>query len=288
MNSILVPNSLAENVGKHAQQRRYGVPCADSYHHKCSGLSRTEVVRFREADIYQCRRCHPQNPSHPCTKCRRSFRIGQNGLKCHSCNLPTHLRCTRLTRNERERAKTGALSWICYLRSTMSNGQETEDDQNDGVDNNDKVPQECAKCKHPIRHKAPKATYNDCGVHYHLVCTGLLRTQKKEIRDGRREWSCCSGREVTEVDHVLSLPATNFPGTLVETNTSAAEPEKEPKAQLDGTWCTECKEKIHRGARRLKCSQCKSPFHIQCMTTIRSKANVYLQTPTWSCPRCRP
>ena len=38
----------------------------------------------------------------------------------------------------------------------------------------------------------------------------------------------------------------------------------------------EFKEKIHRGARRLKCSQCKSPFHIQCMTTMRSQANVYL------------
>ena len=261
LNLILVPSSPAEN----AQQRRYDVPCADSYHHKCSGLSRT-VVRFREADNYQC---------------QRSFRIGQNGLKCHSCNLPTHLRCTKLTRNERERAKTGALSWICCLRSTMSNDQETENDQNDDVDNNDRVLQECAKCKHPIRHKAPKATCNDCGAHYHLVCTGLLRTQREEIRDGRREWSCCSGREVTEVDHVLSLPATNPPATLVETNTSAAEPEKEPKAQLDSTWCMECKGKIHRGARQLECSQCKSPFHIQCMTTMRSQANVYLQTPTW-------
>ena len=113
-------------------------------------------------------------------------------------NLPTHFRCTRLTRNERERAKTRALSWICCLRSTMSNDQKTEDDQNDDVDNNDRVPQECAKCKHPIRHKAPKATCNDCGAHYHLVCTGLLRTQREEIRDGRREWSCCSGREMTE------------------------------------------------------------------------------------------
>ena len=103
LNSTLVPSSLAENVEKHAQQRRYGVPCADSYHHKCSGLSRMEVVRFREADNYQCRRCRPQNPFHPCTKCGRSFRIGQNGLKCHFCNFPTHLRCTRLTRNERER-----------------------------------------------------------------------------------------------------------------------------------------------------------------------------------------
>ena len=43
----------------------------------------------------------------------------------------------------------------------MSNDQETEDDQNDDVDNNDRVPQECAKCKHPIRHKVPKATSND-------------------------------------------------------------------------------------------------------------------------------
>ena len=93
---------------------------------------------------------------------------------------------------------------------------------------------------------------------------------------------------MTEVDHVLSLPATNPPATLVETNTSAAESEKEPQAQLDGTWYTECKGKIHCGARRLKCSQCKSPFHIQCMTTMRSQANVYLQTPTWRCPRCRP
>ena len=117
----------------------------------------------------------------------------------------------------------------------MSNDQETEDDQNDDFDNNDKVSQECAKCKHPIRHKALKATCNDYGAHYHLVCTGLLRTQREEIRDGRREWSCCSGREGTEVDHVLSLPATNPPPTLVETNISAAEPEKEPKAQLDGT-----------------------------------------------------
>ena len=183
LNSTLVPSSLAENVGKHAQQRRYGVPCADSYHHKGSGLSRTEVVRFREADNYQCRKCRPQNPSHPCK--RKSFRIGHNGLKCHSCNLPTHLRCTRLTRNEREKAKTGPLSWICCFRSTMSNDQETEDDQNDDVDNNDRVPQECVKCKHPIRHKKPKATFNDCGAHYHLVCTGLLKTQKEEIRDVR-------------------------------------------------------------------------------------------------------
>ena len=36
-----------------------------------------------------------------------------------------------------------------------------------------------------------------------------------------------------------------------------------------------------------KCSQCKSPFHIQCMTMMRSQANVYLQTPTWRYPRCR-
>ena len=92
--------------------------CRLFYHHKCSGLSRTQVVIFREADNYQCRRCRPQNPSHPCTKCGRSFRIEHNGLKCHSCNLPTHLRCTRLTRNGRERAKTGALSWICGLRLT--------------------------------------------------------------------------------------------------------------------------------------------------------------------------
>ena len=131
----------------------------------CSGLSRTEVVRFRETDNYQCWRCRPQNPFHLCTKCERSFRIGQNGLKCHSCNLPTHLGCTRLTRNEREKAKTGALSCICCLRSTMSNDQETEDDQNDDVDNNDRVPQKCAKFKHSIRHKAPKATCNDCGAH---------------------------------------------------------------------------------------------------------------------------
>ena len=93
---------------------------------------------------------------------------------------------------------------------------------------------------------------------------------------------------MTEVDHVLSLPATNLRATFVETNTYAAESEKKPKAQLDGTWCTECKGKIHRGARRLKCSQFKSPFHIQCMTTMRIQANVYLQTPTWRCPRCRP
>ena len=92
---------------------------------------------------------------------------------------------------------------------------------------------------------------------------------------------------MTEVDHVLSLPATNPPATFVETNTSAAESEKKPQAQLDGTWCMECKEKIHRGARRLKCSQCKSPFHIQCMTTMRSQANVYPQTLTWRCPKCR-
>ena len=170
----------------------------------------------------------------------------------------------------------------------MSNDQETEDDQNDDVENNDRVPQECAKCKHPIKYKAPKATCNNCGAHYHLVCTGFLRTQKEEIRDGHRECGCCSGRKVTEVNQVLSLPATNPPATLVETNTSAAESEKEPKAQLDGIWCTECKGKIHRGARQLKCIQCKSPFHIQCMTTMRSQANVYLQTPTWRCPRCRP
>ena len=31
LNSTMVPGSLAENVGKHAQQRRYGVPCADSF-----------------------------------------------------------------------------------------------------------------------------------------------------------------------------------------------------------------------------------------------------------------
>ena len=68
----------------------------------------------------------------------------------------------------------------------MSKDQETEDDQNDDVDDNDKVPQECAKCKHPIRHKAPEAICNDCGVHYHLVCTGLLRTQREENRDRRR------------------------------------------------------------------------------------------------------
>ena len=168
----------------------------------------------------------------------------------------------------------GALSWICCLCSTMSNDQGAEDDQNDDVDNNDRVPQECAKCKHPIRHKAPKATCNDCGAHYHLVCTGFLRTQREEIKDGHREWSCCSGREVTEVDHMLSLLATNPPATLVETNTSAAEPEMEPQAQLDGIWCTECKGKIHRGALRLKCSHCKNPFHMQCMTTMRSQANV--------------
>ena len=97
-----------------------------------------------------------------------------------------------------------------------------------------------------------------------------------------------SGREATKEDHVLSLPATNPPTPLVETNTTAAEPEKKPQAQLDGTWCPEYKGKIHCGACRLKCSQCKSPFHIQCMTTMKSQANVYLQTPTWRCPRCRP
>ena len=105
-----------------------------------------------------------------------------NRFKCHSCNIPTHLRSTRLTRNERERAKTVALSWIWCLRSTRSNDQETKDDQNDDVDNNDRVPQGCAKCKHPIRHKA---TCNDCGAHYHLVCTGLPSAQREEIRDGR-------------------------------------------------------------------------------------------------------
>ena len=31
LNSTLVSSSLAENVEKHAQQRRYGVPCADSF-----------------------------------------------------------------------------------------------------------------------------------------------------------------------------------------------------------------------------------------------------------------
>ena len=59
LNSSLVSSSFTENVGKHAQQRRYGVSYADSYHHKCSGLSRTEVIRFREADNYQCRKCRP-------------------------------------------------------------------------------------------------------------------------------------------------------------------------------------------------------------------------------------
>ena len=36
----------------------------------------------------------------------------------------------------------------------MSNDQETENDKNDDIDNNDRAPQKCAKCKHLIGHKA--------------------------------------------------------------------------------------------------------------------------------------
>ena len=110
--------------------------CGLFYHHKCSGLS---VVRCREADNYQCRRCRPQNPTHLCTKCGRSFRIGQNGLTCHSCNLPTHLKYTRL-HGMSVKEQTRALSWICCLHPTMSNDQET-DDQNDDVNNNNRASQ---------------------------------------------------------------------------------------------------------------------------------------------------
>ena len=93
----------------------------------------------------------------------------------------------------------------------MSNDQETEDDQDDDINNNDRAPQGCAKCKHPIRHKTPKAICKEFGTHYHLVCTDLPKVQREEKRDGRREWSCCLGREVTKEDDALPLPATNPP-----------------------------------------------------------------------------
>ena len=119
---------------------------------------------------------------------------------------------------------------------------------NADVDNG--APQDCAKCKHPIRHKVPKATCNDCGVYYHFVCMGLPRSQREEIKDRRREWSYCSGREMSEEDYVLSLPATNPPATLVETYTTADEPDNEPQAQFNGTWNGARKTReVHRGAR---------------------------------------
>ena len=252
-----------------------------TFHLKCSGLSRTEVTRSREADAYQYLRCHPQmQPAHPCAKCGKDFQAGQNRLNCGACNLQTHLGCTNLTRMGRKQAKQEVLSRICCLQPNQTPDSDDEAinqvlfRQHPPMTENRK--QQCTKCKNPIRMNVLSARCYDCGATYHFVCTDLPERQRKAVRDALRLWSCLIGSAAPAENQAPPHPLNLISETQSRPDGRDSQTRNEPAAKLDSTWCVDCKGRFRRGARRLVCSQCKSPFHIQCMATLRSQANVYL------------
>ena len=127
----------------------------------------------------------------------------------------------------------------------------------------------CSRCTSTIRRNSSKAVCTMCGKVCHLICTQLPRTLRDDIRDGRREWTCCDTT-------TASRSQQNEP----------TRPTPESPRLMDGAWCTECRGRIRIGARRLRCLKCRGQFHIQCMTTTRSQVDVAFRPQGWCCPSC--
>ena len=89
--------------------------CQRSIHQSCSGMTRTMPKQWRQTNDYQCPNCRTvPNSQILCCKCKKGFRLNHNRATCGVSNATAHLKCTVLSRREREHMKQGLRSWSCY------------------------------------------------------------------------------------------------------------------------------------------------------------------------------
>ena len=154
--------------------------CETRVHQKCSGVSRAEMEQRRQTNSFRCQRCNqlPQTLPVLCNKCGRGFRFNQNRLTCGTCNLPTHLNCTELTRLEREQVERGSKTWFCCHRPVEEDVESPPvvdvvrpagnrpTDPIDAAPNRQAEMREkmtCAQCNNLIRQNCPRAVCTNCG-----------------------------------------------------------------------------------------------------------------------------
>ena len=279
-------------------------------------MTRTMQKQWRQTNIYQCPNCRSlPNSRILCCKCEKGFRLNHNRASSGVCDVTAHLKCTALSRRERERLKGGLRSWsYCNIPATMTiqNSdflhplhQPAMKSIGTPITFQSLLTLTCSECHRVIKKSCPRKTCTTWGKSRHQTCTYLLRRERESIRDGCRELHC---RGTDQSPSTSTMPSRSHPtpSQISESTMLQEVPIIHPKIQedgvttqpipqkkseatnrlLDGAPCSACTIGIGQGGRKLVCWSCNAQYHFNCMMLNRTQIVQTQTTQIWQCTHC--
>ena len=273
--------------------------CQKSIHRCCSGITRTMLEQWCQANNYQCPNCRSgPNSQILCCKCGKAYRLNHNRATCRVGNATVHLECTVQSRRERERTSETILwSWNCCnlpVTMTMPNSyllhplhQPVMKSIMEPVTFQSLLTFTSSECHRIIKKSSLIATCTTCGLSWHLASTCLPTREREGICDGCREWRCC-GTAKSPSTMLQEVPII-YPKTQEDGVTTQPIPQKKFKQPTDywkGPHAQLAQTGSNRVSRRSVCWSCKAQYHSNCMMSNRTQVVRTQMTQRWRCTHC--
>ena len=175
-------------------------------------------------------------PTPPCVVC--GGHTTSTTLLCSICHIPTHNRCSGLSRTVVERQRQNG-SFKCP-KCIQSPPVES-----------------CRKCGRQFRLNQSKLLCGMCNLPSHLQCSELSRHERESVKRGITSFICCSRATPNNSTDDTSTAPSAAPVIAATT---------EPKSS-----CARCMLTIRKNAPRVTCSTCGQTYHLICTRLPRTQ-----------------
>ena len=97
------------------------VKCGARCRKKCNSVRRIEATQYQRLNSFICNQCNSNaGDRERCFVCGKGFRLHHKRLICNVRSSPSHIACFQLSRNDRDKFKTGNRQCSSFSHRSVS------------------------------------------------------------------------------------------------------------------------------------------------------------------------